>query len=166
MIAATFFVAFLIGGCGGESDGGGDVAPQPRTDTGRDDDPTNGPTGNESNGPKNPCEETLCVLFRKGGGGTFVCSRRLEFVRIPADTQEATGESEPTETNGTGPAETVSQTVLRPVCPGSANEIPVEGIDLEERADVSFSEDGEAAWTTQAVRIRGRIQDGTLVVDE
>lgn len=166
-------MAVLVAGCGGDSGESERAEPQKTTtaqnggDEDRSEDAEDAET--ESNGDsssENPCEETICHLLRKEeGGGTFLCTG-LEVVRVPAEVEEATEPGEPGETDEAEASETPSETVSRPRCPEGANEIPVEGIDLEERPDVRISEDGQAAWTTQPVRIEGRIREGKFVPDE
>jgi hypothetical protein len=172
LLAATFLVALLVVSCGGDSDESERAVPQTTTaaQKGTEEDRNgNGGDPTESNGdssPENPCEETVCHLLKKEeGGGTFLCTG-LEVVRVPAEAEEATEPGEPGETSEAEASETPTETVLRPRCPEGAKEIPVEGIDLEERPDVSISEDGQAAWTTQPVRIEGRIREGKFVPDE
>jgi hypothetical protein len=165
-VAAIFLVAILVAGCGGDSDENDRAAPQTTAtaQNGNDED-GNGNAGDEEtdSSQENPCEETICHLFKKEeDDGTLLCTRPLEFIQVPAEVEEATETGEPGEASEEEP----SETVLRPRCPAGAEEIPVEGIELDERSDVRLSEDGEAAWTTQAVRIEGHLEDGTLVVDE
>lgn len=168
---ATFLVAVLVVGCGGGSDE--DRAAPQTTATAPNGGDADGNGDGDGDGDAepdsdegNPCEETVCHLFRKKKDGPIFLCTRLEIVRVPAEAEEATETSDPGETSEEEPAETPSETVLRPRCPPDATEIPVEGIDLEERPDVQTSNDGQAAWTVQPARIEGRVRDGTFVPDE